>query len=359
MYQIVVIDAMKSNKSLLGQRYDYPEFSQSARLHSSKEGARNEILKLLEQCEPESIACLCGEHQEKHIEVLATIDRWGLPVRTGLCKSCGLVRIEPRHNSSIYESIYKNIYWELSHGAKDLTEKRFLLSVKRAKPFADHLINNYKFAGKKLLEIGASYGAGLYRLKDEDCKKLVGYDYDKEFLKKGREYTGLDLRYGGVDEALIDKDKYDLVILRHVFEHFLKPSRELSSLSELLEEDGMLFIEVPGVFTVSFWYDDLLEYFDFFHPYSYTLSTLKNEMSKSGYVLHKADEHIYSFWHYKGNSLEIDPAINEASRVKNHLQHIERKRARRESFYSALPVKVILKFAYFGRTFQNWLFKKN
>lgn len=350
---------MKSNKSLLGPRYDFPEFSQSPCLHFSKEEARKEILKLLEQCEPESISCLCGEYQDTQTEVLATIDRWRLPVRNVLCDSCGLVRIEPRHKFSIYESIYKNIYWELSHGAKDLTEKRFLFSVKRAKSFADHLINNYKFAGKKILEIGASYGAGLYRLKDEDCKKLVGYDYDKEFLKKGREYTGLDLRYGGVDEALIHKDKYDLVILRHVFEHFLKPGRELGSLSELLEEDGMLFIEVPGVFNVRFWYDDLLEYFDFFHPYSYTLSTLKNEMSKSGYVLHKADEHIYSFWHYKGNSIELDPAINEASRVKNHLQHIERKRAHRELFYSTLPGKVILKFAYMGRTIQNRRFKKN
>ena len=244
------------------------------------------------------------------------------------------------------------------HGAEELTEKRFLFSVKRAKPFADHITSNYELVGKKVLEIGASYGAGLYRLKDSDCKRLVGYDYDKKFLDKGREYTGLDLRYGGVDEAVRDEEQYDLVILRHVFEHFLDPARELISLSKLLGKNGMLFIEVPGVYNMTYWYDDPLHYFDFFHPYSYTLDTLKNEMMKNGYVLHDGNEHVYSFWKFKGEISRVGTDASEAERIKKYIYNIERKRARREKFGSKFLGKVIYKIIYTIEITKKRLFSK-
>ena len=280
---------MKTNSYILGARYDVIGDSHTPFLQDVRGKARLEILHLFEGNETESIPCLCGEDSENQFDVLAGIDRSALPVRNVICKTCGLIRIHPRYKHSIYEHIYKNIYWKLMHASKDLTEKRFFFSVKRSEAYAKHLTNNYELAGKRVLEIGASYGAGLYRLKDSGCERLVGYDYDNEFLDKGREYTGLDLRFGGVDEAVRDKEQYDLVILRHVFEHFLDPSRELIGLSKLLEKNGMLFIEVPGVYNMTFWYDDPLHYFDFFHPYSYTLGTLKNVMMKNGYVLHEGN----------------------------------------------------------------------
>jgi len=349
---------MKSNSSILGPRYDVLGASYAVMQQDAKSEARSAILKLLEKSNPEPTSCLCGEDSESQTEVLAEIDRWGLPVKNVICKTCGLVRIHPRYEHSVYEHIYINIYWKLVHGAKELTEKRFLFSVKRAKPFADHLTNNFELAGKKVLEIGASYGAGLYRLKDSNCEKLVGYDYDKEFLDKGREYTALDLRYGGVDEAVHDEEQYDLVILRHVFEHFLDPARELSSLSKLLGKDGMLFIEVPGVYNMTYWYDDPLHYFDFFHPYSYTLGTLKNEMMKNGYVLHKGNEHVYSFWKYKGEMLGSDTNAVEAERIQKYINKVERKRARREKFQSTFLGKVIFKIIYTIEVTKKRLFSK-
>jgi len=75
-----------------------------------------------------------------------------------------------------------------------------------------------------VLEIGCSYGAGVYALKGCGAN-LVGYDYDTRILDIGRKFTGLDLREGGLPTALTDGKRYDLVILRHVFEHFLGPIR--------------------------------------------------------------------------------------------------------------------------------------
>lgn len=349
---------MKTNSSMLGARYDFIGDNHMFFLQGVKGEARAAILQLLEQNNPEPTTCLCGEGNESQAEVLAKIDRWGLPVNNVICKKCGLVRIHPRYEHSVYENIYINIYWKLVHGANELTEKRFSFSVKRAKPFADHLTNNYELAGKKVLEIGASYGAGLYRLKDSSCERLVGYDYDKEFLEKGRQYTGLDLRYGGVDEAVRDEEQYDLVILRHVFEHFLDPARELISLSKLLGKNGLLFIEVPGVYNMTYWYDDPLQYFDFFHTYSYTLGTLKNEMMKNGYVLHEGNEHVYSFWKYNGKKSQVEPNAREAERIKKYIYKVERKRARREKLQSTLIGKVIFKIMYTIEATKKRLFSK-
>ena len=279
--------------SYLGERY-----AKLGSIHDYIKGgrlkARNAILKeVIPGSQQVQISCLCGADFDDVF--LAKIDRWGLPVSVVICKECGLVRLHPRWDDDTYLNIYKRYYWTLAIGVFEVSKERFQLSIDRAKGFSDYLLAHYDLTGKRVLEIGCSYGAGLYALKGCGAN-LVGYDYDTRILDIGRKFTGLDLRGGGLPAALTDGKRYDLVILRHVFEHLLDPITEAQSLKELLHDSGQLFIEVPGVFNEQRMEPDPIMMFDAFHTFYYSFDTLTQVMNSCGFQRIHGDEHIYSLW---------------------------------------------------------------
>ena len=170
---------------------------------------------------------------------------------------------------------------------------------------------------------------------------MVGYDYDKEFIEKGIEYSGIDLRHGGISEAVNDGNKYDIVILRHVLEHFLNPVEELSQLRNLISDEGVLFIEVPGVFNLKYWSYDPVKYFDIFHPFSFSLNTLTMLLNNSGFTLVEGNEHIYSIWKLS-NEFEINnkSSANEYLKIKKHLLDSEKQRRRIDRFNKSFVGKL-------------------
>lgn len=314
-------------KSVLGKRYD-----RIGRAHAYIEGerkvARDAIVNsILPNSKMVEVRCLCGADFDD--KPLAKIDRWGLPISAVLCMRCGLIRLHPRWDDNTYSQIYKKYFWPMQTGHFEVSRERFQLSVERAVGFADFLTTHYDLASKRVLEIGCSYGAGLYCLRDKGAK-LVGYDYDSRILDIGRTYTNMDLREGGLSTALEYSERYDLVILRHVFEHFLDPIREGMSLKNLLSDDGQLFIEVPGVFNDKEWYPEPLMVFNAFHTFYYSLSMLTKILNICGFTLISGDEHIYSLWRpakelSKSNWQDQDLAKS----VLSFLRQKERERQRR------------------------------
>ena len=238
----------------------------------------------------------------------------------------------------------------MAMGSVKIDQKRFDLSISRAMPYANFLVNHYDLENKDIMELGCSYGAGLQALK-QSSSRLRGYDYDMRMLDYGHQFTKLALRYGGAKEAIKDGDQFDLIILRHVFEHMLDPQAEIPLLNKLLKSNGALFIEVPGIFNSNWWLPDPLSYFNNFHAYSYCFHHLDCLMRLNGFSPLHGDEHIYSIWQKKWEELEI--RWNNKDLVKKimiHLYAMERKR-RWEAFRNniiSLPKAINL---FFRETF--------
>ncbi len=307
---------------ILGKRYKARcRFHDS--LHSGTIRAREQIVEgVLASAAPRERPCLCGGADEK---LLSLVDRWGLPVFSMLCMDCGLIRLSPVHEDDVYETIYKNYYWPLCLASQDLTRSRFERSVRRARPSTCGLAKWIDLKGKRLLELGCSYGAGLHCLRETGAS-LVGYDYDERFLDMGRQLTGLDLRSGGLDSAIADGERYDVVVLRHVFEHFSDPVVQGSRLRSLLDSGGVLFVEVPGVLSEDRWRPDPLLGFDYFHPFHYSLMTLRMVMSLAGLSLIKGDERVYSLWREDQNMNILKPDCHEGARILGFIRRMEQKR---------------------------------
>lgn len=315
---------------LLGERY-----SRFCDYHHNIKGqraeAREAILELVHGAQLMSVPCLCGDKDES--TCLATIDRYGLPCREVWCPQCGLLRISPRWSDELYGKIYAKHFFALEIGSTELTKKRYQLSISRSKVFIHQLEKYVNVEGKKVVEIGCSYGAGLVHLQGKGAD-LYGYDFDEDILSIGRKYSGLELRNGGVDAALSDHSgDCDVVILRHVFEHFLDPYNETDKLRKLLNSEGILVIEVPGILNQNQWLPDPARYINVFHAYSYCLRTLRQVMERCGFVLIHGDECLYSFWK-KTTEANVASWGNEreATRILSYIKKMEKKRKLQRSF---------------------------
>ncbi len=334
-----------TEKPFLGKRYSLVSNYHDYLLEPVRAEARQRIMEeILEKAQKQEVSCLCG-NPEKDV-LLAQMDRWGLPCSSVICKICGIIRVNPRWDNSLYSDAYSDLFWRMQMGQTEIDENRFGLSVRRAGPYADYVLKNIDISGKKVLEIGCSYGAGLQVLKFSGAT-LIGYDYDERMLDAGRRFTGLDLRHGGTTEALKHGNHYDLIILRHVFEHMLQPNEELSRLRMLLCEGGLLFIEVPGTFQTGLELSDPMELFNIFHPYGYSLENLSCIMRTNGFRLLQGDEHVYSLW--QQGPEETDVQWKNPQLVKRILRHLtSMERARRVAAFRAgmarIPEKILSYF---------------
>lgn len=320
--------------SVLGARFD-----QIGPTHDYITGeramARDRIMEdIIPSADMESLPCLCGVPGGQEDEVIATIDRWGLPARSVMCGRCGLIRIDPAWDDRTYARIYESYFWPLQIGESELTRERWEGSVKRARSYSEYLMAHIDLRGKDVLEIGCSWGAGLYALKD-DASRLTGYDLDERVLEAGRGFTEFDLRKGGVAEAVADGEKYDLVILRHVLEHFRNPGEHIEKLTTLLKPEGLMFIEVPGTFNCP---EDILMLLNVFHYYNYSLANLESLMGEQSFELVEGDERVYSIWK-KADGQDVkrcEPSQNGGVTLE-YLMNLERERNNSHSMSRRLP----------------------
>jgi len=133
---------------------------------------------------------------------------------------------------------------------------------------------------KCILDIGAATGDFLAIAQKRDLAvsgiELSDYASEKAKLKYGFVFHKIS-----VDDYRGD-EKYDLIHLNHVFEHFNFPHKSLDRICDLLNSNGKVYVEVPFQFNLI----EVIKYlltrqkknFDVFslhHPLFYTPRTLK------------------------------------------------------------------------------------
>lgn len=285
-----------------------------------RDNVKKELEKGIYSCE--SVKCICGSED---FETLAEKDRYGLPVSTVICKKCGLIITNPRMTQESYNAFYDTEYRKLYVGKERPTEEFFNEQFKRGLIINDYLKVNGVKNIKKVLEIGTGAGGILKAFKD-DGDEVLGVDLGKEYIKFGKT-KGIKLINCEAGELLKDYEgKFDLIILSHVMEHFLDINRELNIIKRLLKKNGVLYIEVPGVFNMHYSYDcDFLKSLQNAHTYYFTLETLKQIMELNGFLYLNGDESIKSM--FKVSEDKIDKKImNFYEEIKEYLMDLETNR---------------------------------
>lgn len=256
-------------------------------LSPERSRAREELIDVLAHSSvlrEEQRACyLCG--QAGRFLVLAGADRWGIPMRTLLCRDCGLSCASPMLSEHALSEFYAGPYWRLEaerplcFDAATLERGRSILQfVREHHPAASSL--------RQVLEIGAGAGWNLAAFTEAGIT-AIGLEPDHELVHEGRAKLQVDLRVGTEKTAFEHGVRPDVLVLSHVLEHSPRPIAFLESLLPLLSEDAVLYVEVPGLRNLDNpWYvGDLLNYLQIAHCYNFTRVTVCAVLARAGFEI--------------------------------------------------------------------------
>ncbi|MDW6018304.1 methyltransferase domain-containing protein [Vibrio plantisponsor] len=177
----------------------------------------------------------CGE--TKDFSYVKLNPEFGVPITK--CNNCGFVQSAPVPPQ--YLDYYYKKQFRLERTNYNSNQLEFFdLRARYQKEFIEKYSSMITF--EKVLDIGSGIGA-LPKLFSKTCDKTFAYDPDP---KIGHYYNESNIIFfDDINLVNNEKDSFDLVTCSHVFEHVLEPYSFLNNISELLKEDGYLFLEVP------------------------------------------------------------------------------------------------------------------
>lgn len=211
---------------------------------------------------------------------LSTRGQFGLPLRVVICRNCGLVYLNPRWTRTKYLNFYASDYDKYY---------RPTIGKRPLGPDTSKILHN-RIAGltknmasiNSILDIGAGSGDQLCylasRLSPNQLFALEPSEVAQQRLVE------LNIKVLGADiEADWEKElqrQVDLVIMRHVLEHFHDPQLALGKAARSLSADGLIYIAVPNNMKPKPPIEDY--WFRVVHTYYFNESNLRALLAKSG-----------------------------------------------------------------------------
>ncbi len=284
------------------------------------EDLKNKVIKI-ETVE----VCQCGS---KNLEELTKIDRFGLPFGSLICKDCGLVITNPRISQESLPYYYNKYYHPLNYGKEHLENQTALFADGQGKKIFGILKD---FLPKKekitVLEIGAGTGNVLFEFKEEAKKENIlveelGTEYSQDCIDKCKE-NSINTIFGNIQTAVELNKKFDVIILSHVFEHFIDLNKELNDLKKLMTDATLLYIEVPGLMVnhKKHYYDfSFLGYLVHAHIYNFTMDSLNYILVSNGFGVVFSNNEIETIYKL---SKRVDFKIsNSYYKIINYLEFL-------------------------------------
>lgn len=273
---------------------------------------------------------LCGN--EKFNEV-SSIDRYGFYYPTAMCQRCGNIQQSHYYDEKtlieFYTNYYRKIYGDTAPSVLYNSQKNV-----SGKKIYD-IVSKFR-RPQNVLEIGCGAGGILEVFKDAGSE-VLGLDFDEEFLDIARARK-IDVKRGST-EVLDENNKFDLIILSHVLEHIVEPAKFLKQLISFMNDDGLLYIEVPSVDRVAEGgYDfDLLNYFQNAHTIHFTTKSLEMMCKSVGLRPLYQTNFIESCWTKSDIVTELD--ATELTENVNFSEALLNLAEQRRSSYKAVLQK--------------------
>jgi len=157
------------------------------------------------------------------------------------CLDCGLVYAHPQPSEEHLDAVYKEGYFNGSCHSDYLMEKKLYLHR-----FQERLkeISSFKTQGK-LLDVGCAVGYFL------ETARQAGWEVSgveiSDFAAEQAKKAGIDVFAGKLEEAEYPDQHFDVVTLWHVLEHMKDPSGSLQETHRILNNGGLLAIELPNM----------------------------------------------------------------------------------------------------------------
>ncbi|MGM0607243.1 MAG: class I SAM-dependent methyltransferase [Candidatus Muiribacteriota bacterium] len=284
----------------------------------------------------------CALCNQMDFETLSYKDRFGFSSASVICRNCGFIQINPRMNQPDYNKFYLYEYRKLYMGIKNPDKIFFSRQYQHGEEIYTYLEKNNLIKKEKklfVLEVGCGAGGILKYFKDKGCE-ICGIDPGKKFVEYGVKKFNLNLHTGTLQDLKLEK-KPDLIIYSHVIEHIEDINLELESVQKKLKEDGLLYIEVPGVKNLknNYYEYDFLKSLHIAHVYHFTLRTLKNLLNQHGFKLIYGNEKVSSVFKKEKENNDIESDYKE---VLEYINQTEKER--KSCFFTPYKIRGAKKF---------------
>ena len=218
---------------------------------------------------------LCGGSD---VEVIGNRDRHRHPLRTTICRACGLVWSNPRPVEADVRRYYSSEY-RLDYKGSATPSPRHTARSGRGALNRYRALASYLKDGDRILDAGAGGGEVVYVLRKLGFD-ASGLEPDERYARHAREALGAPVATGFVQDASYPAGAFDVVTMYHALEHVEDPSAILARLRGWTAERGVLLIEVPNVEAVCI---APAHRFHFAHFYNFNRETLEALGRKAGF----------------------------------------------------------------------------
>jgi SAM-dependent methyltransferase len=209
------------------------------------------VFKEFEEVEYLNNCVICGSKYFVEHKKASRFLNLKKPFRVVHCRTCDLLWLNPRPTIAGYKKLYSgDFYFTKSNEIPGNYEEYVLKRIPHFAYRVRRLKNIFLNGEIKLLDIGSATGE-FVDISRRNGIKAVGLDVSAHVVKKAIRNYGNYFYQGDLDSFPSDLEnlKFDVVHLNHTFEHFLEPTSSLKKMRDLLEDDGILIIEVPYQFS--------------------------------------------------------------------------------------------------------------
>jgi SAM-dependent methyltransferase len=223
----------------------------------------------------EETACnLCGT---RDFEVVATEDRDGRPLRTTICRRCGLVWTNPRPSPEAIDEYYRSHYRQHYKKSRLPGRRKILRGVLGALERRRSL-GALLAPGLRVLDVGSGAGELVLVLRAAGVE-ATGLEPDEAYAEFAREVLRVPVQTGAVSTASVPPESLDLVTMYHALEHVADPVAVVAAIASWLKVSGRLVIEVPNVESVA---QAPAHRFHFAHLFTFSPGTLSAVAARGG-----------------------------------------------------------------------------
>ena len=186
---------------------------------------------------------ICGR---RDAEVVCETDRHDLGLKTGVCRHCSACYLVEYPSTEWIGAFYRDRYWSL-YDIGGIEHEAASSRQRTAKMLEAVIPADRKIAS--LLDIGCGTGGMLRSARERwPAVEIQGIDPSEDAVARCRGY-GFDVQQvSDMTRVQLERPRtFELVTIIHVAEHLVEPVNLIGSAAELMDDDGLLYLDVPNV----------------------------------------------------------------------------------------------------------------
>ena len=191
---------------------------------------------------------ICGISQVKLFHKQSFILPENHPLTDGYsvvsCNSCGFVFADTIASQKDYDKFYAS-YSKYSDAKTSTGGGSNPLDEKRLRETAATLSQIIPDLSSRIMDIGCATGGLLKEMSDLGYRALFGIDPSEECVRVSNEIPGVMAKIGSLNQLPDGIDRFNLLVFSHVLEHVQDLETVMLALDRLLDENGLVYIEVP------------------------------------------------------------------------------------------------------------------